>query len=84
MRINMVLLSEAWIERFGNLKVLRGSRITSEHWPIILNNGMLKWVLFLSGLKACGLTTHPSKQIYQCGEMNGSKEDGKVINLWKS
>ena len=42
-RINRVLISEVWIERFGNPRQVRGSRITLDHWPLILTNVRLNW-----------------------------------------
>lgn len=41
MRIDRVLVSEAWIERFWNPKQVRGSRVTWNHWPLMLTNGRL-------------------------------------------
>lgn len=39
MRIDKFLLSEVWIERFGCPRQIRGLRVTSDHWPLVLKFG---------------------------------------------
>ena len=45
MKIDRVLMLEAWIERFGNPRQVRGFKITLDHWLLIFTNGRLNWGL---------------------------------------